>query len=141
MVRRADRDLELACDEAVVAAMDGAGRADYSRAILDAVEAEARVYAPLTSYFYGGKAAMLERLRGILDTEAKKRGVAVVVLATVATLSLTGAFSVTGQADREAVDGLVYSLRLPTDMTGKLKGSGDVWGSPWTPTSTGRACW
>ena len=96
MVRRAERDLELTCDERAVAGAGPDRRAGYGRAILDAVEAGVRDRAPLTTRFRGGKGAMLERLKAIIDGGAKRRGTNLALLAVLAALGVAAAVSVGG---------------------------------------------
>lgn len=115
MERQAAQDLELSCDEAVVASRDENFRADYGRAILAAVDSGAgKERAPLTSYFNGGKKAMLERLQSILDSKAKRRGA--VALALVAVLAISASALCVTNPPMQKVNGGIYTLNVPADI-------------------------
>ena len=119
MARQASQDLELSCDEAVVKGRDEDFRAGYGKAILDAVDSgRGRENAPLTTYFHGGKRAMLERLQSIISTKVKRRGAIALGLALVLTLSAS-AFCAISQP-MQKVDGGSYTLNVPADVTVKL---------------------
>lgn len=114
MARQAAQDLELSCDEAVVAGQSEAFRAGYGRAILDAVDSGGgREAAPLTTYFHGGKKAMLERLQSILNTKARRRGA--VALALVALLAVSVSAVCAIHPATQKIDGGAYTLSIPTD--------------------------
>lgn len=108
MARQAARDLELSCDEAVVAGRDAAFREQYGRAILSAVERGCRQGAPLTSYFYGGRKAMLERLRAIVGRGGKRRGLILLCAVALVVAALAAACSVGSSSgeDPNPSDGL-----------------------------------
>lgn len=115
MERQAGQDLEISCDEAVVAGQDESFRAGYGRAILDAVDSgEGKEHAPLTTYFHGGKKAMLERLQSILNTKGKRRGVIALVLALILTVSASALCTISAPAQK--VDGGIYTLDVPADI-------------------------
>ena len=115
MVRRAGRDLEIACDEAVVAGRDEAFRQDYGRAVLDAVECTGDERAPLTTYFKGGRGAMLERLKAILSTLPKRRGLALLAAVVLVAATVAAAVSFGGKAPGpgRALETASFSLSLP----------------------------
>lgn len=118
MARQAGQDLELSCDEAVVAGRDEGFRAGYGKAILSAMESgQAREQAPLTTYFHSGKKAMLERLQSIVNTKAKRRGAVALALAAVLTLAVSAACAITPPTQR--VDGGAYQLTVPADLAVK----------------------
>ena len=115
MARRAGRDLEIACDEAVVAGRDEAFRRDYGRAVLDAVASASDERAPLTTYFKGGRNTMLERLKAILSTLPKRRGTALLCLLAVLVSTVAAACGVgRTPADAGAVAADYYTLTAPT---------------------------
>lgn len=74
MVYAADRDLELSCDEAVVAGRDEAYREEYGRCLLAVVRAGMSRRTLFTTNFYSGKKTLKNRLATILDTTKKRRG-------------------------------------------------------------------
>ncbi|MEG1501712.1 MAG: M56 family metallopeptidase, partial [Clostridiales bacterium] len=82
MVKRAAKDLELTCDARVISLMEkekGSNsalqiRKGYSSAIINAVQLEMQAVTGLSTYFYGGKEAMKERISNIFDMRKKKKG-------------------------------------------------------------------
>lgn len=74
MVYAADRDLELSCDEAVVAGRDEAYREEYGRCLLAVVRAGMSRRTLFTTNFYSGKKTLKNRLAIIFDTTKKHRG-------------------------------------------------------------------
>lgn len=74
MVRAADRDLELSCDEAVVAGRDEDYREEYGRCLLAVVRAGRNRRTLFTTNFYSGKKTLKNRLATIFDTTKKRRG-------------------------------------------------------------------
>jgi beta-lactamase regulating signal transducer with metallopeptidase domain len=128
MARRAARDLEISCDEAVVTGQDAAFQARYGRAILDSVQREQS--APLTSYFRGGKGALAERLRVIAGRGGRRRGIVLVCLTAALVATLAAACSLRGEeAAVETLPGYRgetrwdlgdYQVELDTDGEGIL---------------------
>lgn len=110
----ANRDLERACDEKVTEGRSEEYRAGYGRAILDAVDVAQPRPSPLTSYFHGGKSAMLERLSSILNTEGKKQGAAVLCLLLAAAI-LGSAFFAVGRS--VVMEDDEYQIILPYGTT------------------------
>lgn len=84
MAKRAGCDMELTCDAAVLNLDGGVSRRDYGRAILSFIDAQGQRRIPLTTGFFGGGRQTLRRFEGIMDSGAKKRGVAIIVLAVAA---------------------------------------------------------
>ncbi len=80
LLRRAQRDIELACDEAVVAGRDAAYRNRYCDALLAALPcAEGDAPAP-GARFARGKREVRVRLAHLFDRRAKRRGRAAAAL-------------------------------------------------------------
>jgi len=98
MARRAERDLEISCDEAVVAGQDAAFQARYGHAVLTAAERSLPQSAPLTTHFQGGKGALLERMKAIAGKAGKKKGLVLLCAVAVVVGAAAGACAVTGQA-------------------------------------------
>ena len=69
MVRRANADLELSCDSAVVEGADTARRLAYSETILASVSGAGGRQSYLTTYFWGGKGRerLQARLQNIME--------------------------------------------------------------------------
>lgn len=76
MVRAADRDLELSCDEAVVAGRDESYREEYGRCLLAVVRVGMNTPTLFTTNFYSGKKTLKNRLSAIFDMTKKRRGTA-----------------------------------------------------------------
>ena len=82
--RAAERDMEIACDAAVLAGRDGEWRRRYGAALLSFVPAGRP--APLTSQFAGGARGLKERFRALMDASAKRPGRAALLLVLCAAL-------------------------------------------------------
>lgn len=104
--REAERDLELTCDDAVVAGEGADVRRAYSETLLASVHRQkALSRAALSTHFYGGKEVMKERFRNILGARGRKWGVlalALVLLAAVAAACTFGVKTSDGGALSEA---------------------------------------
>lgn len=82
--RAAERDMEIACDAAVLVGRDGEWRRRYGAALLSFVPVERP--APLTSQFAGGARGLKERFRALMDASAKRPGRAALLLVLCAAL-------------------------------------------------------
>lgn len=82
--RAAERDMEIACDAAVLAGRDGEWRRRYGTALLSFVPVGRP--APLTSQFAGGARGLKERFRALMDASAKRPGRAALLLVLCAAL-------------------------------------------------------
>ena len=82
--RAAERDMEIACDAAVLAGRDGEWRRRYGAALLSFVPVGRP--APLTSQFAGGARGLKERFRALMDASAKRPGRAALILVLCAAL-------------------------------------------------------
>lgn len=87
MYFRANRDLELACDEAVVRTLGLDSRKGYAYALLSAAES---VFSPLC-LTYTTKNHMEERIRAIM--KMKKKSVAAILAALTLTAGVTAVFA------------------------------------------------
>lgn len=86
--REAGADMELTCDDAVVAGADAETRRAYSETLLASVHRQKGVSrAVLSTHFYGGAKVMKERFRNILGGSGRKRGAVVLALVLVLTLA------------------------------------------------------
>ncbi len=98
--REAERDLELTCDDAVVAGRDDGERRAYSEALLSSIHRQKGLgRAVLSTHFYGGKEVMMERFRNILGRRGQKWGVLALALALLATVAAACTFAVKPSAD------------------------------------------
>ena len=98
--REAERDLELTCDDAVVAGRDDMERRAYSEALLASIHRQKGLSrAALSTHFYGGKEVMMERFRNILGKRGRKWGGLALALALLATVAAACTFGVQATAD------------------------------------------
>ena len=100
--REAERDLELTCDDAVVAGTGAEVRRAYSETLLSSLHRQKGLgRAVLSTHFYGGKEVMKERFRNILGKRGRKRGVLVLVAVLTATVAAACAFGLQTSGDVE----------------------------------------
>jgi beta-lactamase regulating signal transducer with metallopeptidase domain len=100
--REAERDLELTCDDAVVAGRDDEERRAYSEALLSSIHRQKGLSrAALSTHFYGGKEVMMERFRNILGSRGRKWGGLVLAIALLATVAAACALGVKPSEDGE----------------------------------------
>ena len=88
-VSRLNREMELSCDEKTLLGADEETRVDYGRTMLDIVSRCRGGEAVLTTKFNPKKNASGERIRNILDTRKKGRGIAIII-STVAVCIIAG---------------------------------------------------
>ena len=91
MARRAEEDLEISCDEAVVKGKPTSFQSQYGHAVLSAAEYDLKLSASLTTHFKGGKNTMKERLSAITGKNGQHKGSLIVILiAAAVTLAAAG---------------------------------------------------
>ena len=81
MVRVARRDMELCCDYDLLNGQGEEARRAYGRAILDQMTGRDRGFSGLTTGFSGSKKEVFARFRAMMDTDPKRKGRVVLVLA------------------------------------------------------------
>lgn len=81
MVRTARRDMELCCDYDLLNGQGEETRRAYGRAILDQMTGRDRGFSGLTTGFSGSKKEVFARFRAMMDTDPKRKGRVVLVLA------------------------------------------------------------
>ena len=138
MVYAADRDLELSCDEAVVAGQDEAYREEYGRCLLAVVRAGMSRRTLFTTNFYSGKKTLKNRLATILDTTKKRRGtlaLAALLLAAAAAGSLV-ACTPDGGKNRYNID-LNDMDALSREYLAPLAAMGDIYWSGYQELKSG----
>ncbi len=86
MVKRADRDLEIACDEAVVKGESTEFRKDYCETILRIIRCDRGRKPALSTGFTTGKKTMKKRFACALDSTAKRTGIILLCLVLCATI-------------------------------------------------------
>ena len=87
MAKRAERDLEISCDSMAVQGRDAAYRKAYGLMILQEAERSIEKQAALTTCFTDGKRALQERLVEIMNQSKRKKGMALVSVMLVLTLT------------------------------------------------------
>lgn len=138
MVYAADRDLELSCDEAVVAGRDEAYREEYGRCLLAVVRAGMSRRTLFTTNFYSGKKTLKNRLATILDTTKKRRGtlaLAALLLAAAVAGSLV-ACTPDGGKNRYNID-LNDMDALSREYLAPLAAMGDIYWSGYQELRSG----
>lgn len=122
MYFRANRDLELACDEAVVRTLGLDSRKGYAYALLSAAES---VFSPLC-LTYTTKSHMEERIRAIM--KMKKKSVAAILAALTLTAGVTAVFATSKAPEPNEIDDLpqaVMSDTVPKPALGDKSNPGD----------------
>ena len=138
MVHAADRDLELSCDEAVVAGRDEAYREEYGRCLLAVVRAGMNRRPLFTTNFYSGKKTLKNRLATIFDTTKKHRGtlaLAALLLAAAVAGSLV-ACTPDGGKNRYNID-LNDMNALSREYLAPLAAMGDIYWSGYQELKSG----
>lgn len=103
MVRQAEADIELTCDDAVVAGRCGGDRRAYGEALLGCLHRQ-RGPAPLSTHFYGGAAVIKARLRNILGDGRRRWGAGALTAALVLTAAAGCAVGVSAAAEEPLSD-------------------------------------
>ncbi|WP_195277144.1 M56 family metallopeptidase [Anaerotruncus rubiinfantis] len=90
MARAANRDVEISCDSEVVKGCPLEYRRRYGETILAAIHAGNVRRTAFSTYFYGGRKTVRQRLQGILDMRGKKRGLIAFALMAAAAAVIGG---------------------------------------------------
>ena len=82
LVREAEADLELTCDDLVMAGAEPADRRAYSETLLASLRRQKGLLSrsSLSTHFYGGAGVMRERFRNILGIRGRRWGAAALAL-------------------------------------------------------------
>lgn len=115
--REAERDLELTCDDAVVAGADRETRRAYSEALMASIRPQ-RERSVLSTHFYGGKAVMKERFWNILGRRGRRWGAAVLAAALLATVGAACAFGVRSSGALSAQELAEFQARVDSPEMG-----------------------
>lgn len=75
MVHEAGKDIEVSCDDEVIRNTSLEFRKQYSETILSVIHAKDVQRTSFSTYFNGGKKAMKQRFKNILDMSKKRRGI------------------------------------------------------------------
>ena len=119
LVREAEADLELTCDDLVMAGADLADRRAYSETLLASIRRQKGLLSrsSLSTHFYGGAGVMRERFRNILGSRGRRWGGAVLVLALVATVSAACAFGLRQEEIPPEAETPPASSAAPSDVS------------------------
>lgn len=90
MLREANKDMELSCDDEVTKGVSFNDRMLYSETILSTINHQLSRQTVLSTYFYGGTKAMKERFSNILNTKKKRSGMLALLIALVSTAIFGG---------------------------------------------------
>jgi len=134
-VSRFNREMELSCDEKVIAALSEEERVLYGKTMLDIVQSCRGREASLTTKFNPKKKAASERIENILDTKKKKHGI-IIICAVVALCLLIGVvigFKVIGSSSNK--DGTPDNKAEETTGVPDSGGSDDTADSPTQTTA------
>lgn len=88
LVRQARADMELTCDDAVLAGAEQGERRAYSETLLAMLHRQRS--GALTTHFYGGKELMKERFRNIMAGKGRRWGAAALCIALLLTAAALG---------------------------------------------------
>ncbi|MGN1097287.1 MAG: M56 family metallopeptidase, partial [Clostridia bacterium] len=110
MTRRANRDIEYSCDEAVTKNRDIEFRKRYSMTILKTMS---RKNEPLlsTSFSQSGKSAK-KRLTNVLNTRAKRAGAAVIIMAAAGIIAAGAFVALRSEPASKPADEKTFAERL-----------------------------
>lgn len=100
MVRQAEADIELTCDDAVVAGRSGEDRRAYSETLLRSLHRQKGLArAVLSTHFYGGAEIMKRRFRNILGHGGRRWGGAALIVALLLVAAAGCAVGVAASAE------------------------------------------
>lgn len=116
--REMGRDMERACDERVMEGADSAARRAYSQVLLASLHR--RRQAGLSTYFYGGKQVMKERLINILTTVPRRRGTALALACAALLVCAVPLVACTQKGEKDAgtvsvPEGYALAVTLPLE--------------------------
>lgn len=120
LVREAEADLELTCDDRVMAGADGEDRRAYSETLLASLRRQRDLLSrsTLSTHFYGGAQVMRERLRNILGRRGRRWGAAALALALTATLAAACTFGLRQEESPPPEAGAPAEPNAPADGGG-----------------------
>lgn len=123
MTRQAEVDLEYACDDAVIRSVGPEHRMAYGETILSVAHGELRFTSALTTHFYSGKKSLIERMKNLMNTDKRGKGILiaslflVLFIASSMLVGFAGATEQTAQISDSAHVrenfGLLLGLRFP----------------------------
>ncbi|MCM1150337.1 MAG: M56 family metallopeptidase, partial [Butyricicoccus sp.] len=130
----ANRDLELACDEAVLRRLGRETRAEYAMTLIRMAEAEGK-NGPAAFYSGFGKSAVEERITAIM--KMKKTSFAALLVAAGLVIGVTTVFATSAAtADREELDRRAGAKTVTSEET--VMSYTDEYGQTWYSTDGGK---
>lgn len=102
MQREAALDMELSCDEGVVAGAGLADRRAYTETLLASLRKNKEKGSLLSTQFYGGKETMKKRFVHILKRIKKRNGIPLLLCAAVLAAALSAAVGCVSKTDADA---------------------------------------
>lgn len=108
MAIRANKDVELSCDAAVVESQSMDYRKIYSEAILAAVYKGEVSKAVFSTYFGGGKEMLIKRFNNLFDSRKKKQGFTIMVAVILLLATLGVCVSCTQDTNSKTNDMIIY---------------------------------
>lgn len=122
MAIKANKDVELSCDAAVVENQSMDYRKTYSEAILSAIYRGKTSKAVFSTYFGGGKEMLKKRFNSLFDSRKKKKGFTIMLAAILLLATLGLCVSCTRGNASEAKNVITYenealgfSLKFPKE--------------------------
>ncbi len=110
MVYEANKDIEISCDEEVVKNTDIRFREQYSEVILSAMRREHTRKTVFSTFSYGSKKVMKERLINILDMSKKRSSI--VLLCSVVLITVFSGLFVACRNNKTASEELIDNISL-----------------------------
>ncbi|WMJ22343.1 extracellular solute-binding protein [Paludicola sp. MB14-C6] len=123
MTRFAQRDIEYACDSAVLKYTSESYKEEYSRAILSVIEntlwGNKRTNLVLSTGFSDGKKTLKNRFQNIFDDNKKKKGFFIIV-ALILVITIVGSIVVFGKKDVKQVNDSLTIYKYVDDIDDDL---------------------
>ncbi|WP_141502363.1 M56 family metallopeptidase [Paenibacillus luteus] len=121
LVREANREIELYCDDTVVSKQSLAYRKRYCEAILSAIQKPSSRFLVLSTSFLGGKHTMKQRFTSILSMKKRRNGIPLFCTVILILGVLAACSTVSNGSDAVLKPGTIYS-----SLNGKQVDSHDV---------------
>jgi len=99
MARQVDQDLEIGCDQYVIAQESHLRKKLYMQTILQIAEGRYGSYCSFTTSFKSNKEVLLHRFEAIVEMENKKKGIFTFILILIISIGCSGCFSIPTQSE------------------------------------------